>query len=103
MVDLWGGVADRKSGEAWQRDTLVNVYSTTKGPTALCAHLLADRGQLDFDAPVVSYWPEFGAAGKSDVPVRYLLCHRSGLPGFDRTMTLDDLYDWQCVVAALAR
>ena len=102
VVDLWGGVADRKSGEAWQRDTLVNVYSTTKGPTALCAHLLADRGQLDFDAPVVSYWPEFGAAGKSEIPVRYLLCHRSGLPGFDRALPLEDLYDWKRVVEALA-
>ena len=102
VVDLWGGVADLESGAAWQRDTLVNVYSTTKGPTALCAHLLADRGQLDFDAPVARYWPEFAAAGKSQLPVRYLLCHRAGLAGLDRPTRLEDLYDWQGVVQALA-
>lgn len=102
VVDLWGGVADSQSGAAWQRDTLANVYSTTKGPTALCAHLLADRGQLDFDAPVARYWPEFAAAGKAELPVRQLLCHRGGLPGFEQPMTLADLYDWQRVVEALA-
>jgi CubicO group peptidase (beta-lactamase class C family) len=102
VVDLWGGSADPESGAAWQRDTLVNVYSTTKGPTALCAHLLADRGQLDFDAPVARYWPEFAAADKGEIPVRDLLCHRAGLPGLDRPTRLEDLYDWQGVVEALA-
>jgi CubicO group peptidase (beta-lactamase class C family) len=102
VVDLWGGLADPESGAAWQRDTLVNVYSTTKGPTALCAHRLADRGELDLDAPVARYWPEFAVAGKARIAVRDLLCHRAGLPGFDRPMRLADLYDWQGVVEALA-
>ena len=81
VVDLWGGWADAARTRPWERDTLVNVWSTTKGPTALCAHILADRGLLDLDAPVAAYWPEFAAAGKEAVLVRHLLSHRSGLAG----------------------
>ncbi|MFF5829942.1 serine hydrolase domain-containing protein [Streptomyces bacillaris] len=102
VVDLWGGWADEARTRPWERDTLVNVWSTGKGPTALCAHLLADRGLLDLDAPVATYWPEFAAAGKEAVLVRHLLSHRSGVAGIDVPHTLDDLYDWELTCARLA-
>ncbi|MFC5803359.1 serine hydrolase domain-containing protein [Streptomyces formicae] len=102
VVDLWGGWADGARTRPWQRDTLVNVWSTTKGPTALCAHILADRGLLDLDTPVASYWPEFAAAGKQDLPVRHLLSHRAGLCGLRVPHTVDDLYDWELTTARLA-
>jgi CubicO group peptidase (beta-lactamase class C family) len=102
VVDLWGGWADRGRTRPWERDTLVNVWSTTKGPTALCAHLLADRGLLDLDAPVAAYWPEFAAGGKSAVQVRHLLSHRAGLAGLREPHTLDELYDWETTTARLA-
>ena len=80
VVDLWGGYVDQNHSRPWGSDTIVNVYSTTKGLGATCAHLLVDRGQLDLDAPVATYWPEFAQAGKASLPVRYLLSHRAGLP-----------------------
>ncbi|GHI09840.1 serine hydrolase [Streptomyces cellostaticus] len=102
VVDLWGGWADAARTRPWQRDTLVNVWSTTKGPVALCAHLLADRGLLDFDRPVAAYWPEFAAAGKEEVLVRHLLSHRAGLSGLREPHTLGQLYDWELTTARLA-
>jgi CubicO group peptidase (beta-lactamase class C family) len=102
VVDLWGGWADAAATRAWERDTLVNVWSTTKGPVALCAHLLADRGLLDLDAPVAAYWPEFAAAGKEKVLVRHLLSHRAGLSGLREPHSLADLYDWELTAARLA-
>lgn len=102
VVDLWGGVADPDTGRPWEHDTLQLVFSTTKGATAVCAHLLAERGQLDLDAPVTTYWPEFGAAGKGDIPVRWLLSHRAGLPVVDGTPTRDDLLGWGPIVQRLA-
>jgi CubicO group peptidase (beta-lactamase class C family) len=102
VVDLWAGWADAARTRPWERDTLVNVWSTTKGPVALCAHLLADRGLLDLDAPVAAYWPEFAAAGKEKVLVRHLLSHRAGLPGPRVPHSLADLYDWEVTVARLA-
>jgi CubicO group peptidase (beta-lactamase class C family) len=102
LVDLWGGHRDPDRREPWQRDTLVNVWSTSKGPVALCAHLLADRGALDMDAPVARYWPEFAAAGKADMPVRYLLSHRAGLAGLREPTAVEDLYDWKVIVERLA-
>jgi CubicO group peptidase (beta-lactamase class C family) len=72
-LDLWGGVADVATGRAWQRDTVAIMYSVTKGATAILAWLLAQRGDLDFDAPVAKYWPEFAAGVKASMPVRYLL------------------------------
>lgn len=101
VVDLWGGLADRASHRAWQRDTVVAVASTTKGATAMCAHLLVDRGQLDLDAPVIRYWPEFGAAGKQDVPVRWLLSHQVGLPYVDTPLTFEELCAWDPLIRAL--
>ncbi|MFF0013848.1 serine hydrolase domain-containing protein [Streptomyces sp. NPDC005374] len=102
VVDLWGGWADAARTRPWERDTLVNVWSTTKGPTALCAHILADRGLLDFDAPVAFYWPEFAAAGKEKVLVRHLLSHRAGLAGLREPHSLAELYDWELTTRRLA-
>ncbi len=80
VVDCWGGHADAARTRPFGPDTIVSVASTTKGMVALCAHMLAERGKLDLDAPVARYWPEFAAAGKQDIPVRWLLSHRAGLP-----------------------
>ncbi|MGV9882830.1 serine hydrolase domain-containing protein [Streptomyces sp. NPDC003006] len=102
VVDLWAGDADRSGTRPWERDTLVNVYSTTKGMTALCAHLLVDRGELDLDAPVARYWPGFARAGKADIPVRWLLSHRSGLIAPGEPMGPGAVYDWEKVTEALA-
>jgi CubicO group peptidase (beta-lactamase class C family) len=101
-VDLWGGVADRRTGRPWERDTLVLVWSCTKGATALCAHVLVARGQLDLDAPVAAYWPEFAQAGKQDVPVRWLLDHQAGLPAVRRPLNVGGLYDWEHMTDVLA-
>lgn len=103
VVDLWAGHADQARTRPWERDTLVNVYSTTKGMTALCAHRLAEEGRLDLDAPVARYWPEFGAAGKKDVSVRHLLGHRAGLPAVRELLPPEALYDWEHITDALAR
>ncbi|GGK79237.1 serine hydrolase domain-containing protein [Streptomyces flaveus] len=102
VVDLWGGWADAARTRVWERDTLVNVWSTTKGPTALCAHILADHGLLDLDAPVAAYWPEFAAAGKESVLVRHLLSHRAGLAGLREPHSLEQLYDWELTTKRLA-
>ena len=102
VVDLWGGVANDETGAPWNEDTLQLVFSTTKGATAICAHLLAQRGELDFDAPVAEYWPEFKANGKENIPVRWLLSHRSGLPVLDTPLTPEEYYAWEPVAEALA-
>jgi CubicO group peptidase (beta-lactamase class C family) len=100
VVDVWGGLA--ALGVRWQRDTIVNVWSSTKAVVALAAHMLADRAELDLDAPVATYWPEFAAAGKAALPVRYLLSHRSGLSGAREPIAVEDLYDWGKMTAVLA-
>jgi CubicO group peptidase (beta-lactamase class C family) len=102
VVDLWGGWADAARTRPWERDTLVNVWSTTKGPVALCAHILADRGLLDLDAQVATYWPEFAAAGKENILVRHLLSHRAGLAGLREPHSLAQLYDWELTTRRLA-
>ncbi|WP_049575642.1 serine hydrolase domain-containing protein [Nonomuraea sp. SBT364] len=102
VVDLWGGIADPGTGRPWERDTLQVVYSTTKGVTAACALLLAQRGELDLDAPVARYWPEFAANGKEGVPVRWLLTHQAGLPTLDHPVTPAEVIAWDPVVDALA-
>ena len=101
VADVWGGVVD-DDGAPWDRDTIINVYSTTKTMTALCALLLADRGDLDVDAPVVKYWPEFAANGKGGVLVRHLLGHTAGLSGWSEPMKIEDLYDWDLATSRLA-
>jgi CubicO group peptidase (beta-lactamase class C family) len=102
VVDLWGGYTDLSRSRAWARDTIVNVYSTSKGLTAMYAHRLADQGKLEFDAPVAKYWPEFAEAGKQNLPVQFLLSHRAGLPAIRATLEPDAIYDWPTMTAALA-
>ena len=102
VVDLWAGVADEQTGRPWQEDTVQLVFSTTKGATAACAHLLAQRGQLDVDAPVSEYWPEFKAEGKEAIPVRWLLSHRAGLPVVDARLTPAEALAWDPMIEALA-
>jgi CubicO group peptidase (beta-lactamase class C family) len=102
VVDLWGGVADPEIERPWTEDTVTHVFSSTKGATALCAHLLAARGQLDLNAPVITYWPEFGAAGKRDVLVRHLLSHQAGLPALREALPKGAIYNWDYMVNALA-
>jgi CubicO group peptidase (beta-lactamase class C family) len=102
VVDLWGGHVDRERTRPWQRDTLVNVYSTTKGMTALCAQRLVDEGRLDLDAPVARYWPEFAQAGKERIPVRDLLCHRSGVAAFAPGLKAEQELDWKALCSGIA-
>src|SRR5215468_5784162 len=80
VVDLWGGSADPKTAAPWKKDTVGIVFSCTKGATALCAHMLASRGKLDLDAPVVELWPEFGQHGKEHVTTRMMLDHSAAAP-----------------------
>jgi CubicO group peptidase (beta-lactamase class C family) len=100
VVDVWGGFADADRTVPWQRDTITNTWSVTKTMTALCALVLADRGDLDLDAPVARYWPEFAQNGKAGVLVRHLLAHTAGLPDWEGTV--EELYDWPAATARLA-
>ncbi len=101
IVDLWGGVIAPGANAPYTADTLQMVWSATKGAVAVAAHILAQEGRLDFDAPVVKYWPEFAAEGKSGIPVRWLFCHKSGLAAIERPLGLDDVLAWTPVVNAL--
>jgi len=102
VCDLWGGYRDAAKTVPWDRDTLVNVWSTTKTMTFLVALMLSDRGELDFSAPVARYWPEFAANGKSDVEVRHLMNHTAGLPGWSKAVRAEDLANWDLCVDDLA-
>ena len=103
VVDVWGGLADAGRNRLWQRDTVACVFSSTKGMTALCAHLLVQRGLLDLDAPVAKYWPAFADAGKEDLLVRWLLTHQAGLAFLDTDLSLDDVRAVGPVVRAIER
>ncbi|HWS36089.1 MAG TPA: serine hydrolase domain-containing protein [Actinoplanes sp.] len=102
VVDLWGGYRDGVSREPWERDTMVPVFSTTKGVSSTAVALLYSRGLLDYDQRVAAYWPEFAAAGKADITVRQLLSHQAGLPVIDRPLALNDLSGSATLAAALA-
>lgn len=102
VVDLWGGVADPATGAPWRSDTIVPTASCTKTATALTTLLLADRREIDLDAPVCRYWPTFAANGKKGVLVRHCLGHTAGLPGWDEPLVFADLYDWEKVTSLLA-
>lgn len=94
VVDLWGGTATFDDGEhAWERDTIINVWSTTKTMSFLCCLLLADRGQLDLHEPVATYWPEFAANGKEQIATRHIMGHTAGLPGWDAPLEIRDFLD----------
>jgi CubicO group peptidase (beta-lactamase class C family) len=101
VVDLWGGIADDELGGAWESDTVVLTFSSTKGVTAICANHMIEQGVLDPDARVAEYWPEFAAAGKRDVTVRQVLGHQTGLPFVEGDFTLADVVAWEPIVRAL--
>jgi CubicO group peptidase (beta-lactamase class C family) len=103
VVDLWGGAADPQTGRRWEKDTRVVVWSSTKGATALCAHILADRGELDLDAPVAKYWPEFAQNGKDAILVRMLLNHQSGVVALREPLPAGAFLDWERMTSAIAR
>ncbi len=102
VVDVYGGFADEARTRPWERDTIVNVWSTTKTVTSLAVLMLADRGLVDLDAPVARYWPEFAASGKEGVLVRHLMSHTSGVAGWNTPFTVPDVYDLERSTAALA-
>jgi CubicO group peptidase (beta-lactamase class C family) len=102
VVDLWGGFQDKACTRPWKSDTLVNVYSTTKGMASLAVAILAEEGKLDYEALVTDYWPEFGAEGKDKVTVAQLLSHQAGVCGVSEKIQITDLYDWDKMVRLLA-
>jgi CubicO group peptidase (beta-lactamase class C family) len=102
VVDIWGGFADEGRSRPWERNTITNVWSTTKTMTFLCTLMLADRGELDFYAPVARYWPEFAAGGKEAVEVRHLMAHAAGLSGWTEKIEPEDLADWEKCTSLLA-
>ena len=103
VVDLWGGVRSR-NGDPWTRDTLAMCFSTTKGVTATCAHVLADRGELEYDERVATYWPEFAQNGKAAITVRQVLSHSAGLHRFGTIVDhASRILDWEYMTDALAR
>lgn len=106
VVDLWGGhrTLERSPGHGlpWQADTLVNVWSVTKGVVALAVAMLVERGQLDYTQPLARYWPEFAAGGKEAITLEQVLSHQAGLDGLRVALTHEDLYARQPVVEALA-
>lgn len=103
VVDLWGGYRDGRTRTPWQRDTLVNVFSTTKGIASLAVALAVSRGLLDYDAKVAEFWPEFAQAGKADITVRQLLSHQAGLVAVDPVLTLSEIADPAIVSARIAK
>src|SRR5258706_2153735 len=101
VVDLGAGPPTPQGSDPYTADTLQMVWSTTKGVVAIAAHMLAQEGKLDFDAPVAEYWPEFAKQGKAKIPVRWLFSHQAGLAAIDRPLGLDDVLAWTPVVEAL--
>ncbi len=102
VVDLWGGIADPEKETLWEKDTIVNVWSTTKTMAAICILMLFDRGLIELDSPVCKYWKDFEQNGKEKVLVSHLLSHSAGLPGFDAPITEDQLFDWEYTCKRLA-
>ena len=102
VADIWGGYRDEEKTTPWDRDTLVNVWSTTKTMTFLVALILHDRGELDFDATVATYWPEFAANGKEAIEVRHLMNHCAGLSGWQEAIVPEDLANWDLATSLLA-
>ncbi|MGV9800178.1 serine hydrolase domain-containing protein [Mycobacterium sp. NPDC003449] len=102
VVNLWGGHADEAAARPWRENTLASVFSGSKGLTSTCVHLLADRGEIDLNAPVARYWPEFAQAGKQDITVAMVLGHRSGVIGPRQPMSWRDVTDWDGVCERIA-
>jgi CubicO group peptidase (beta-lactamase class C family) len=103
VADLWGGVADRAGARPWARDTLINVWSATKGATATAVARLVDQGRLSYADKVSGVWPEFAAAGKAEITVAQVMSHQAGLPGFAEPTTIDDQFDWAGCTRKLER
>ena len=103
VVDIWGGFTDEDKTTAWEKDTITNVWSTTKTMTSLAALVLVERGELDVHATVASYWPEFAQNGKEKIEVRHIMGHTSGVSGWDQPVEVADIYDWDKTTAMLAR
>lgn len=102
LVDLWGGIADPRTGRAWERDTLQVIFSGSKALVAVCLLILVDRGALDPEAPVAEYWPEFAAAGKGEIKVSECVSHQARLPGLGVPVSQDELTDDRRLAALLA-
>jgi CubicO group peptidase (beta-lactamase class C family) len=102
VVNLWAGTADEAGSKPWQVDTLSTVLSGTKGLTSTCVHQLVERGDLDLNAPVARYWPEFAQAGKEDITLGMVMCHRSGVIGPRQRMDWTQVTDWDLVCERLA-
>jgi CubicO group peptidase (beta-lactamase class C family) len=101
VIDAWAGIADRTSGRRVDGNTLFMISSTGKGVTATCLHILAEQGKLDYDEPVATYWPEFGARGKDKATVRHAMSHMAGVPRIDG-QTGELLLNWDAMCAAIA-
>lgn len=103
VADLWGGWRDAENAQAWDRDTTVNMMSVAKGFVAVSVAMLVERGLLDYDEPVATWWPEFAANGKSKIPLRYILDHRAGLPVLKPSGERGSIYDWDKTVESYAK
>jgi len=101
VIDIWGGYKDKEKTQLWEKNTICNVFSTTKVPTALCTMICVDRELLDLDEKVAKYWPEFAQNGKENILVRHILSHTSGLAGIDEPIPWSAWYDWDKIVTLL--
>jgi CubicO group peptidase (beta-lactamase class C family) len=101
VVDLWAGIADRRSDRPYEHDTATVIFSCTKGVMAICAYLLVQEGRLDLDAPIARYWPEFAQGGKEAITLRQALAHRAGLAYLDRDLTTAEVIAWDPVIKAI--
>jgi CubicO group peptidase (beta-lactamase class C family) len=101
VVDLWAGIADRRSDRPYEHDTATVIFSCTKGVMAICAYLLVREGRLDLDAPIARYWPEFAQGGKEAITLRQALAHRAGLAYLDRDLTTAEVIAWDPVIKAI--
>ena len=103
VIDLWGGHLDHSQSKAWEENTLVNVFSTTKGIAAICLLQLIEKGLLDIEKPVCEYWPEFSVNGKENIPVKYLFCHKAGLCGVREPLESGAFSNWDLITSELAK
>lgn len=101
VVDLWGGLADRRTHRPWDQDTAAVTFSCTKGVLAICVYRLVEQGLLHLDEPIARYWPRFGEHGKADLTLREAMSHRTGLPSLDLDLTKDDVIAWDPVIRAI--